>query len=337
MSSKFLPLPTELLTQIFALTATSDSGVTLRSLLRVSRLFHDICVPLKFHCVTLTSSLDIQHFHRELEHLEHAPVHLRRIFHLFISLNPSDIDTDTECDAMTKIFLILHTAADTLQSLTFICHNPLFSTSVFGRLFRQSFPVLTELTIHGFYPFPNTIPSREYSSPGLPSREVGTSYMPMLERLHLSGNRNPYGLLQLSSLDECFPSLTHLRVSGLLMAGSFVEEMKGALEEHSALLSEDHITTPPKLPARLPSLLQSLILQPGFIIFPERSNAASSISKKHLRMMERLKEIDDEAAKCRQGIRVTLKNCMHDPGAVGIGSELHSDWLSRMNGAEGCW
>src|ERR1700761_5225241 len=89
-SNAFLLLPTELLAQIFALTTTLDSGATLRSLLLVSRLFHSISVPLKFYCVNLTTSRDIQRFHRELERLEHASTHSRRIFHLFVSLAQSD-------------------------------------------------------------------------------------------------------------------------------------------------------------------------------------------------------------------------------------------------------
>ncbi|KAJ4491925.1 hypothetical protein C8J55DRAFT_402353, partial [Lentinula edodes] len=190
-----------------------DSGASIRSLLRASQLFHDICAPLKYHCLSLTTASSIEHLHQELKHLENSPAHLRRILHLYISLSQSDIQGDTECDTISHIFYILQCAAETLKTLTFIYHNTVFSTSVLGQLLRRSFPVLTELTIHGFYPFP----------------KMNKSFMPMLERLHLSGNRNPYGLLQLSSLDECFPSLSHLRISGLLMAGSFVEELKGAL------------------------------------------------------------------------------------------------------------
>ncbi|KIK67884.1 hypothetical protein GYMLUDRAFT_68901 [Collybiopsis luxurians FD-317 M1] len=342
-SNAFLLLPTELLAQIFALTTTLDSGATLRSLLLVSRLFHSISVPLKFYCVNLTTSRDIQRFHRELERLEHAPTHSRRIFHLFVSLAQSDIETDTECDTINQIFSILHTAADTLQSLTLIYHNTLFSTSVFGRLFRFSLPVLTELTIHGFYPFPSPVPFNEFPSSDSASCKINTSFMPMLERLHLSGNRNPYGLLQLSSLGECFPSLTHLRVSGLQMAGSFAEEVKIALEEHSACFpnrsneeSEERIPALERSPARLPPNLQSLVVQPGYILLPGRPNAAASVLKKDSWMMGRLKEIG-EAAKGRQGVRVTLKDRMQDPATAPVSSGLYKDWLGRMNGAEGCW
>ncbi|KAE9410079.1 hypothetical protein BT96DRAFT_912947 [Gymnopus androsaceus JB14] len=343
-------LPVELLAQIFTLTTTLDSGTTLRSLLRVSHLFHNICIPLKFSCVTLTTRLDVKRFHQELRLLEHSntPAHLWRILHVYISLTQSDTQADiTERDTINQLFCILRTAAETLQSLTFIYHNHIFGTSVFGQLYRHSFPVLTELTIHGFYPFPSPMSPNELPVPdqaNLSSESVSScanaSFMPMLERLHLSGNRNPYGLLQLSSLDECFPSLTHLRVSGLLMAGSFVEEVKSALEEHSSSHNDDDTKQSSislaRLPPILPSKLQSLVLQPGFMPLPMRPGVTGSSAKKDLLMMERLKEID-EVSKSRQGVCVTLKERSQDPEKICIDLDLHSDWLGRMNGAVGCW
>ncbi|KAJ4479373.1 hypothetical protein J3R30DRAFT_2752983 [Lentinula aciculospora] len=331
-------LPPEILAQIFALTTTLDSGVSIRSLLLVSQLFHDICVPLKFRCLSLTTASSIERLHQELEHLENSPAHLRKILHLYISLTQSDIQTHTECDTISQIFCILHSASETLQTLTIIYHNTLFSTSVLGRLFRNSLPVLTELTIHGLYPFPGRMPLTNSKLPtSMPSLEMDKSFMPMLERLHLSGNRNPYGLLQLSSLDESFPSLSHLRISGLLMAGSFVREMKAALEEYTVCGGNpesycDSLTYPP---AKLPSKLQSVVLQPGYMPPPNRPGVAYA-AKKDTWMMAQLKDIEVDA-KRRQNVRVTLKNRMQDPDKVSVSSVLLSDWRGRMNGDEGCW
>ncbi|KAJ3883879.1 hypothetical protein F5051DRAFT_390446 [Lentinula edodes] len=328
------PLPTEILMHIFTLTTTIDSGASIRSLLRASQLFHDICAPLKYHCLSLTTASSIEHLHQELKHLENSPAHLRRILHLYISLSQSDIQGDTECDTISHIFYILQCAAETLRTLTFIYHNTVFSTSVLGQLLRKSFPVLTELTIHGFYPFPSPMPPSE-----LPTLiEMNESFMPMLERLHLSGNRNPHGLLQLSSLDECFPSLSHLRISGLLMAGSFVEELKSALEEHIAYDDnpKDPCNTPTYIQAKLPCRLRCIVLQPGFMPPSSRPGVAGSAVQKNSWMMTRLKDIE-EAAKRRQNVLVTLKARMQDPDKVPVSSVLHRDWFGRMNGDEGCW
>ncbi|KAJ3724186.1 hypothetical protein DFJ43DRAFT_1090631 [Lentinula guzmanii] len=331
-------LPTEVLTQIFTLTTTLDSGASLRSLLRVSQHFHDICLPLRFHCVSLTTGSSIKRLDQELKRLEGSPPHLQRILYLYISPTQSDVHPDSECETISQIFCILQNAAETLQTLTFIYHNTLLSTSVLGRLFRNSFPVLTELTIHGFYPFPSPMPSNE-SPASIPIIEMNESFMPMLQRLHLSGNRNPYGLLQLSSFDKCFPSLSHLRISGLLMAGSFVEEMKDALEKHTAyddLKSKSSCGTLLYWPARLPNKLQSVVLQPGFMPPHNRVGVVGSAVKKDTWMMIQLKDIE-EAAKRRRSVRVMLKDRMQDPDRVSVNSVLYCDWLGRMNGDEGCW
>ncbi|KAJ3722465.1 hypothetical protein C8R42DRAFT_709574 [Lentinula raphanica] len=318
-------LPVEILTQIFTLVTTLDSGASLRSLRRVSQLFDDICVPLKFLCLSLTTAWSIEKLHQELQRLENSPPHLRRIQHLYISLDASDMQSESELDTISQIFFTLQTAADTLQTLTFIYHNSPLSTSVIGRLFREPLPVLTELTVHGFYPFPSPVPSSESDSflSVHSFKEMNQSCMPQLRRLHLSGNRNPHGLLQLSSLDVCFPSLTHLRISGLLMAASFAEEMKGALEMRSDDIPE--------------GTCESVVLQPGYAPMLDRSGVlAGSALKKDTRMMVQLKNIE-EAAKRRRGVHVIVKDRMQDPARIPVGAVLYRDWLGRMNGDEGCW
>ncbi|KAJ3779012.1 hypothetical protein FB446DRAFT_271442 [Lentinula raphanica] len=331
-------LPVEILTQIFTLVTTLDSGASLRSLRRVSQLFNDICIPLKFLSLSLTTASSIEKLHQELQRLENSPPHLRRIQHLYISLDASDMQSESELDTISQIFFTLQTAADTLQTLTFIYHNSPLSASVIGRLFREPLPVLTELTVHGFYPFPSPVPSSEsVSFLSVHSLEMNQSCMPQLRRLHLSGNRNPHGLLQLSSLDVCFPSLTHLRISGLLMAASFAEEMKGALEMRSDDIPEGTCGMLPCNRAILPSKLESVVLQPGYAPMLDRSGVlAGSALKKDTRMMVQLKNIE-EAAKRRRGVHVIVKDRMQDPARIPVGAVLYRDWLGRMNGDEGCW
>ena len=148
--------------------------------------------------------------------LESFPPHLRHIRHLFLSdqllskpegkprISPLALDPN----AVTRILTLV---APTLETLSFVLSDPMTSTKSIARLFRLSFPHLRELAVSGFYPFPS-----------LPGK------FPRLTHLHLHGNRNPHGLLQLGGLDEACPSLTHLRISGLSMAVSFAQELQEA-------------------------------------------------------------------------------------------------------------
>ncbi|KAF8826964.1 hypothetical protein HHX47_DHR5000732 [Lentinula edodes] len=101
------------------------------------------------------------------------------------------------------------------------------------------------------------------------------------------------------------------------MAGSFVEELKSALEEHIAYDDnpKDPCNTPTYVQAKLPCRLRCIVLQPGFMPPSSRPGVAGSAVQKNSWMMTRLKDIE-EAAKRRQNVLVTLKARMQDPDKV---------------------
>ncbi|THU89943.1 hypothetical protein K435DRAFT_560728, partial [Dendrothele bispora CBS 962.96] len=193
--------PIELLSHIFSLACTDD-GATVHSLSLVSRLFRSVACPLLYDTLSIHTSTQINHLSNLLPTL---PPHLRLIRHLYVHLSPPQARVDVSSD-IQNLFSILSLASSTLESLSFVYPNTVLSSSILARVSRIPSPKLRELTLHGFYPFPN----------------ASAVYMPKLERLHLSGNRNPYGLFH----PGCFPSLTHLKISGVSMACAFAMELE---------------------------------------------------------------------------------------------------------------
>ncbi|KAH9895689.1 hypothetical protein C8Q73DRAFT_744954 [Cubamyces lactineus] len=212
-------LPLELHAQIFEFACTDD-GSTARSLSLVSRYVRHIAAPYLYQSLSIAG---LEQMHELVARLDVTPPHLRRIRHLFLSdwthSQTKDRVVGTSDEAQDRyeaerIFAlrILAFAASTVETLAVTVSCPFTGPPILGTLFSMSMPRLTELSVHGFYPFPHAPRS-----------------MPRLERLHLSGNRNPHGLLQLGALDVACPSLIHLRVSGLVAAASFAEELRSAI------------------------------------------------------------------------------------------------------------
>ncbi|KAF9448535.1 hypothetical protein P691DRAFT_639233, partial [Macrolepiota fuliginosa MF-IS2] len=194
--------PPELHSYICSLACTDD-GYTARSLSRVSKYFAQITLPYLYQSLCISEPTRIRNLAKKLQT---TPAHQRRIHHLFIS------DASGERDLASSIISILTLSAPTLETLALVAPAPLSSTSLIARLLRTRFPRLYELTISGHYPFPSSSPS----------------CFPSLERLHLLGNRNPHGLLNLGALESSMPALTHLRISGLSLAVSFSQELHQA-------------------------------------------------------------------------------------------------------------
>ncbi|KAF8147878.1 hypothetical protein B0H34DRAFT_619431, partial [Crassisporium funariophilum] len=202
--------------------ACTDDGYTIRSLYGVSRYYREISRPY------LYQALSISHVHQIpiiAAQLEALPIHWRHIRHLLISNECSNASLDqiphssnspplSLLEIQTLVLRIITIASPTLFTLAFVASSssPAASTPLIARIFRTPFPLLHDLTICGYYPFPN--------APGK---------FPCLERLHLSGNRNPHGLFQLGVLEAAFPSLRDLKVDGLGMAVTFLFEVEEAL------------------------------------------------------------------------------------------------------------
>ncbi|KAJ2912458.1 hypothetical protein MD484_g7960, partial [Candolleomyces efflorescens] len=109
---------------------------------------------------------------------------------------------------------IVSYTAPTLYSLSLDLSNCLQeSPVVLSRVFRTGFPELEYLSLGGFYPNPTGTADR----------------FPKVRTLHLAGNRNPHGLLQLGCVANTFPRLGRLKISGLSMAVSFALELEEAV------------------------------------------------------------------------------------------------------------
>ncbi|KAH9478191.1 hypothetical protein JR316_0008644 [Psilocybe cubensis] len=265
-------LPTELHAYICQLVC-DDDGTTIRTLSSVSKYFNQVTKPYLYRSICATGTSQIMAL---VERLDSIPSHLRPIERLFLSdtscktasptsLSPPKSLTDRETRYINRLIAL---SAPTLKTFTFIATSPFSGTSLIARVFRTSFPLLVNLTISGFYPFPST-----------PGR------FPLLNYLHLDGNRNPHGLFQMSSLEDACPSLRSLKVTGLGAAGAFVVELEEALafgknlDERSDYMAH----------SRLPSCLCEITLQAG----PELavSGARDSAATKDQILMKRLQSV----------------------------------------------
>lgn len=211
--------PVELFSYIFELACTDD-GRTARALSLTSKQVREISRRYLYQSLVLTRPAQLTAL---LERSENVPCHLRRIKHLFLALRHSDSTTgslhsESTCPLEAPFVIkVLHLAAPTLESLSFAAACPLTGTSLLSYLFRIPFPFLAELSLAGLYPF-----------------SFQSNNFPNLRYLHFAaGNRNPCGLLKFGALDQAFPKLTHLRVSGLSRAGTFMDELECALDQRS--------------------------------------------------------------------------------------------------------
>ena len=247
--------PVELISYIFELACTDD-GCTVRALSLTSKQFLEIARPYLYQSLTLSTRTQLVTL---LDRLKNIPIHLQRIRHLFLALTHDSQDSQSHNNCAFDASLainVLHIAAENLQSLTLIAPCSIMGTSLLSYLFRVvSFPQLEELSIAGLYAF---------------SFQPGN--FPRLRHLHFAaGNRNPSGLFQFGALDKAFPELTHLRVSGISRALSFVDELgrvlatagKGANTDYKQDEAPPMVQTLPlnDAPIKLPPLLERIYVQ----------------------------------------------------------------------------
>ncbi|KAI4517984.1 hypothetical protein GGG16DRAFT_65824 [Schizophyllum commune] len=190
--------PTELHLYICQLASSVDDGRTIRSLASVSHYYRSLAHHLIHTSVSLSSAARIIDFAEKLEGEEGA---LRRgVKHLFISdRHTSPTHRSRSQHVQECIARILSLTGPSLETLSIHCSSLLSSATLLAHTaFRIPFPRLEELTVHGLYPFPSDTHTR----------------LPRLQRLHLSGHRNPHGLLQLGGIETACPDLRVLRVDG---------------------------------------------------------------------------------------------------------------------------
>ncbi|KAL1746872.1 hypothetical protein HDZ31DRAFT_80908 [Schizophyllum fasciatum] len=204
--------PTELHLYICQLASCVDDGRTIRSLASVSHYYRSLAQHLLHTSVSLSSAERIIDFAQKLE--DDTP--RRGVKHLFISdRHTSPAPRPRPQHVQESIARILTLTAPALETLAINCSSPLFSAPLLAHTaFRIPLPRLEELAVHGLYPFPAAAHAR----------------LPRLRRLHLSGHRNPHGLLQLGGLDTACPALRVLRVDGVSGAPAFARELQQALD-----------------------------------------------------------------------------------------------------------
>ncbi len=211
----------------------------------VSLYFNEVTKPFLYRNIAVSS---VEQIFALSERLSVVPAHLRRIRNMFLSDTPSSLGpshSENATKLLRTVAQILALAAPTVLSLALACRS-FVSTAIFASVFRTTFPVLRSLTISGFYPYPS-----------FPNK------FPKLEYLHLNGNRNPSGLLEMWILEEACPSLSSLQVTGLSSAGSFIAELEAAVR--ASELADSQLAD---LTARFPPHLKVLSVQAGPI--PDR-------------------------------------------------------------------
>lgn len=306
-------LPTELHAHIFNLACTDD-GWTIRALSLVSVYFREVARAFLYRNVSVSGT---DRVFALLDRLETLPPRLRQIRHLFLTDIPSTSPkipspqlSHKENQAVIRLITI---AAPTLHSFSFVPNAPFSSTSLIARVFRTSFPVLKNLTISGFYPFP--------SSPGK---------FPSLKRLILNGNRNPHGLFQMGTLEDACPALESLEVTGLGLAGGFVLELEGALTASEVWGQENERDGDIMAVAKLPQRVRRVTVQAG----PEPVVAANSsgpipdvATMKDRMLMGRLQALKSRKATRVNGVQVVVPDRCVSPISA---EDVRRDWLLAL-------
>ncbi|KAL0960431.1 hypothetical protein HGRIS_005474 [Hohenbuehelia grisea] len=303
--------------------ACTDDGSTVRSLLRVSRYYNAIAMPYTFRSLSLCGP---ERMARVSALLQRTPSHLRHIHHLFISDKYAGIDEHSSgrqralsyppsVARASDICKIIALAAPTLETLAFC--GLVDSTSLISQMFRTHFPELRELSILGFYPFP--------SSP---------STMPKLQRLHLAGNRNPHGLLQLGGLASACPSISHLRLSGIMGAVAFSEELRAAFASqanHDDSRPVPSPASPTAFAAMLPSSIRYVAVQPTII--EVRGGRRGALHAKEEAMMQNLRDLHTRSEESDFARFSLLEGRKQDITVAA----MKDDWVKRLTGDDGCW
>ena len=282
-------LPIELHSQIFELACTDD-GTTARSLSMVSRYVREVSQPFALQSIAVSGLCSLTGLVNKLELL---PSHKRRVRKLFISdwtrkeaelkaISSSDADMDRyEVERLT-ITRLLGLVSPTIESLSFVISCPFNSTRLIGYLFSLNLPFLEDLLVYGFYPFPSS-----------------ESNLPNLRRLHLSGNRNPHGIFQSGSLQTAMPKLEELRISGLVSAASFAEELR------SAVSPTGQVERMSQFPVALPTGLKRITVSTG--PSPANTRRLTSAYNQHQKMLHHLVMLDSACADATSCLRLEIR------------------------------
>jgi len=292
-------LPLELHSYICQFACTDD-GYTARALGLVSKYFREVVDPFQYNSIAISGQRQIFELGCRLQR---AHLHQRRVRNLFIS-DRDDLpehQISLKCDAFHTTRL-LGLVSPTVEVMTIHCDNPRISTSLLAFLFGLHYPCLRELTVIGYYPFPH-VPNA----------------MPRLNYLHLNGNRNPHGLLQIGCLDIACPELTHICISGLSRATSFVAELAEALTGDEESRSSFN--------ANLPANVRHVIVQPGVMVPAPVQRMGTSPHLSDDCMMDELTNLVGNDG-IRGDVRFTLLGRSDCENVVGTARQ---QWLRRLD------
>lgn len=190
---------------------------------------------------------------RLLHRLDSLPAHKRRTHHLQLSepshptLEPSEIDYTQTLPQLISLL------SPTLHSLTLSFPTSTYSTSLIATTYTIHFSHLTHLHIAGFYPPPRLCTSLALADPQADSQapQPETNF-PALAHLHLSGVRNPSGILLACPLHLIFPSLRTLEIGGVSGAPLFAHDVACVVAAHGHGHEHDAFLSSPSPPEDLP-------------------------------------------------------------------------------------
>ncbi|KAF7357926.1 hypothetical protein MVEN_00839000 [Mycena venus] len=301
--------PDEVLFRIFE-SACAKQRNSAQALNTVSKRFHEISTTLLYHTI---DNAGYQHIRQLVLNLVRIPFHRRCIRNLCISdsrdLGPPNYapPTPTPTAELKDIIQLVVWAAPTVETLAVCMFRTISNSRVTDMLFLQLFPCLVELSILA-----------PYSCPPYAGN------FPHLQYLHLSRNIWKYGyhmatdVVSSGSLAKCFPSLTHLYMSGLSGLDSplsFVTELFPGTDDDG----HNHAKASPELPGNM----QVFAMRPILSEFSSREVHTSGLRSK----------VDGLAAQDRlRTIELYLL-----PNNDVFAEDIWRDWRDRLQGGIGCW
>lgn len=298
--------------------ACMDDGSTARSLALVSRYVHAVARPFLYQSLAVRGLPQVRALTDQLAPLPH---YLRRIRHLYLT------DSDQPCHAVRKagelegcedtcaaVARLLALAAPTLETLALTAACPFTGTTIIGHLFALHLPLLSELAVRGFYPFPA-------------GADAGRPTMPRLRRLYLAGNRSPTGLLGSGGLQDACPALEDLVIEGVFAALGFATEV-GRMFRREGEPGYDDEEKEEDLP--LPPALRKVVIGPE--VLPPKSSLR--VRAYHAKMMDLL----DCAVRDSAG-RVVVRHPLSDAceGLRPSDGRMYELWLDRVAGGDAWW
>ena len=317
-------LSVELHAQIFEY-ACVDDGSTARSLALVSRYIHAVAQPFLYQSLAVRGPVQI---HALTSRLAPLPHYLRRIRHLYLAElrddqawpagrngDASDLEGwEAACAAIAQLLVL---AAPTLETLALTADCPFTGTSIIGHLWSLHLPLLRELAVRGFYPFPA-------------GADAEGATMPRLRRMYLAANRSPTGLLGSGGLKDACPLLEHLVIEGVFAAQGFANEVERIFGRESERGHARDSLVDGDEDSPLPSALRRVVIRPEAL--PPKSGIR--VRAYHAKMTDLL-----ERAAGGSGGRVVLRPPPVFEAEVTRpkNGRMYELWTERIAGGSAWW